>query len=238
MKTRNTLALLVGVLALALCFFREDDVAVKRAKANDIADAHGKRDARDGSALGGSSWPGSPFGSGQVAAAETPHRPAYIIARQKKMESLGYGSPPEYYEMDLKTLKRLAKQQDVFALLQLAEQYYNEERRLSSDPEFPKNEDPKQLAKQYLANAAGAGHSRAAAILARHYFDENDQVNAYAWRLVSEQIGDGSNPVWGPDTNQFAGLSDAQIKLARARFDGIWSAMIIARNQSMRIQHR
>jgi len=238
MKTRHTFALCAVILALALYFSRNDDAAVMRAKGSDIANANGKRDARDENAPGGSSWPGSPFGSGQVATGETPPRPAYIIARQKKMESLGYGSPPEYYEMDLKTLKKLAKQQDVFALLQLAEQYYNEERRLSSDPEFPRNEDPKQLAKQYLANAAGAGHSRAASILARHYFEENDPVNAYAWRLVSEQIGDGTNPVWGADTNQFANLSDAQVRLARTRFDGIWSAMIITRNQSMRMQHR
>lgn len=159
---------------------------------------------------------------GQADATSAPPQPAHIHARQKKMESLGYGSPPEYYEMDLKTLKKLAKLHDGDAMLQLAEQYYNEANIIYSDPEFPKNGDPKAIAKQYLTEAFGAGFSRAASVLAKHSFDENDLVEAYAWRLVAEKVGDSDNPVWGGNTNQFANLSPDEIARARKRFDAIW----------------
>jgi hypothetical protein len=174
------------------------------------------------SSKGSLSWLDARFGQADATSANGPLQPAHIRARQKKMESLGYGAPPEYYEMDLKTLKKLAKQHDGYAMLQLAEQYYNEANLIYSDPEFPKNEDPKAVAKQYLSDAFGTGFSRAASVLAKHYFDENDPVEAYAWRLVAEKVGDSENPVWGGNTNQFTNLSPDEIARARKRFDTIW----------------
>jgi hypothetical protein len=165
----------------------------------------------------------------QAVAAKPPH----VVARQKKMNLLGYGSPPIYYDMNLKTLIALAKKGDGDAMLQLAEQYSEEARFLTADPDYPKGEDLNLLAKQYLADAVNAGYSRAAAILAKKNFEENNPVDAYAWKMMSEKIGDGNNAVWGKETNQFAGLTDEQKKLAKAKFESILNMAMATRLRAL-----
>ena len=177
-----------------------------------------------------SSWPGSPFGSGPPAS--EPAKlvlPAHILTRKTKMTSGGYGAPPEYYEMDLQTLQKRAETGDGYAMLQLAVQYYDEAPRLRSDPSFPKDADPRVLAKQYLADAVGAGFSRAATLLSKYHSEENNIVDAYAWKLVSENLGDGENRLWGRDTNQFASLTAEQKQLASTRSDAVMKALDITR---------
>lgn len=236
MKARNIFYFIgASLLVLTVCLFLNVNASDSRQVVAKPIETNGYQ-AKQQSLHGEVSWPDSPFGLSFKEGEESILRRANVAAREKKMESLGYGSPPVYYDMDLGTLKKLARQGDGDAMLQLAEQYYNEGNFISSDPEFPKNEDPKLLAKQYLANAVGAGYSRAASILAKHYVEENDLINAYAWRLVAEKIGDANNQVWGKNTNQFSSLDEAQLRSAQARFDSIWSATASARMESMRIQ--
>ncbi|WP_312547966.1 hypothetical protein [Massilia sp.] len=173
---------------------------------------------RDSFTQPASAWPGSPFGEASSVPPPSQQVQAHVLARQRKMTEGGYGSPPEYYEMDLKTLQMLAKNGDGDAMLQLAEQYYEEASRLCTDPAFPSSGDTRQLAKQYLADAVGAGFSRAATLLSKRHLEENNLVDAYVWRLVSERIGDDKNPLWGQAINRFDHLSAEEKQLAGLRF--------------------
>lgn len=184
--------------------------------------------ANEGGSAGARSWLGWPFGNGQSGKARGIAKP-HVLARQRKMEALGYGSPPQYYDMSLRTLKALAQQGDGDAMLQLAEQYSEEANILASDPDLPKGMDLKALSKQYLVDALGVGYTRAAAIMAKKHFDENNPVEAYAWKMMSDKLGDGNNAVWGKESNQFAGLTDQQRKLAQAKFEYILEMDLIAR---------
>lgn len=136
--------------------------------------------------------------------------PDLTSRRVEKMRGLGIGCPSEYYTMKLGDLRKLAYDGDAYAMLQLAEQYLNEDARLRNDPEYPTDGTTKDLAKQYLSNAFIAGRIRAAALLSKELFDENQIAEAYVWRLVSERVGDGVNPLWPGDSNQFASISDDQ----------------------------
>ena len=172
-------------------------------------------------------WLADPMEASSPAAA----RPAYIVQREKTMRALMIASPPQYYTMALATLRELARTGDADAMLQLAQQLSNEEARLRADPDFPAGADARALARQYLADALLAGRIRAAALLSRQLFDANQVGDAYAWRLVSEQLGDGVNPAWGADTNQFAGLSAAEKAAAAATARGLVDTMLRNRMQ-------
>jgi len=152
-----------------------------------------------------------------AASRPRPALPPHIVARQQKMQALMTGSPPEYYTMTLAQLRELARHGDADAMMQLAEQYANEDGRLRADPDYPVAGNTRDLAKGYLADAMLAGRIRAAALLSKQLFDENQVGEAYAWRLVSEKLGDSVNPLWAGDTNQFAGLSDSEKAAAQGK---------------------
>ena len=162
------------------------------------------------------SWSNSPFGTGTPVAEQVRALPPRALARQKKMTERGTAMPPEYFTMSLGELQALAAKGDADAMLQLAEQYLEESRTIVADPSYPANGDATSLGKGYLVAAVNAGRSQAAALLSQRYFGENNIVDAYAWKLMTERFGNGHVP--DIDVNQFAYMSEEQKKAANAKF--------------------
>jgi hypothetical protein len=165
-------------------------------------------------------WLADPLANSTPAA----QPPAYIIRREKKLRALMLSSPPHYFTMTLGELTKLAKLGDGNAMQQLAEQYLSEADRLRRDPDYPVGADTRELATQYLKDSLMAGRIRNAAVLSKQLFDENKLVEAYAWRLVSQKLDDGVNPVWGRDTNQFGSLTDNEKSQASLKADELYGA--------------
>jgi hypothetical protein len=134
--------------------------------------------------------------------------------RRHKMESRHYGTPPEYYGMSLVALNELAKHGDVFALLQLGEQYASESMELRRQPGFDTSEEAKTLAKRYFTDALAHGHLGAASVLSRMALEENNPVDAYAWNLLSTRLQDQAGAEWFRKSPAFANLSEQQKQLA------------------------
>jgi hypothetical protein len=163
-----------------------------------------------------STWSHSPFGIGAPVAEQVTALPPRALARQKKMTERGYGTPPAYFAMGLGELQALAEKGDADAMLQLAEQYLEESRLIVSDPNYPTNGDIIALGKGYLAAAVDAGSSRAASLMSQRYFGENNMVDAYAWKLMTERFGSGHVP--DIDANQFTYMSEEQKKAAYSKY--------------------
>lgn len=160
----------------------------------------------------------SPFGRGQPQATTDPALRRQL--RQKKLESLGYSTPPDYYRMPLKSLYQLADRGDLFAMIQLGEQYYSETLDLESDPDFDVRLPPRQIGMQYLQDAALAGHVHVALIVANKFLESNQPDEAYAWARLAEQLGDRGAA--RPARQILDGLTPAQLKSANARFDDLY----------------
>ena len=132
----------------------------------------------------------SPFGRGAPA-------PARLLSdrvreRREHMLAMGINTPDAYYLMSLHELRQRAEKKDVMALLQLAVQYGAETSDLEGDADYDPAIDPRKEQKNYLVSAVNAGHIHSAAILARLYAQENSAVDAYAWHLLAERLGDAS----------------------------------------------
>jgi hypothetical protein len=233
---KNIAAVLVSMLSIAMAGWliyprgiKSSDTNLADQKRTGLASTYGSSHTQQAD-----SWPGSPFGD------ISPQHvlQAYIADRQQRMESKGYGSPPKYYEMDLRTLQKLARDGDGDAMLQLAEQYYEEAPRLHSDPAFPTDKDPRLLARQYLAEAVGVGFSRAATLLAKRHLEQHNVVDAYVWRRVSEELGDGNNRLWGKDVDAFATLTVEQKHIADARFTAEMRSIAITLPRSTQRYHQ
>lgn len=136
-------------------------------------------------------------------------------ARRKKLEQLGYMLPPDYYTKDLKALKRMAKTGDAFAMMHMGEKYYFELQGQPSHPEFDKNMDYAKAAKTSFQDALIAGNIRSAGIIAELYYQEKNALEAYAWHLVSDQLGDDISADWFRRTDM-AQNSSADLKQAAA----------------------
>lgn len=212
MKQTHGIAVIAGalVVAAAIPFFpREDSIPPTPYGATPPAPAPA---SASHPLAPGAAWSPDPM------AASRPHAglPPHVVARQKKMQALMTRSPPQYDTMTLGQLRELAKHGDADAMMQLAEQYANEDARLRADPDYPVAENTRELTRGYLADALVSGRIRAAALLSKQLFDENKLGEAFAWRRVSEKLGDSVNPLWS-DTNQFASLSESEKAIAEAR---------------------
>nr|WP_315468578.1 hypothetical protein [uncultured Undibacterium sp.] len=137
--------------------------------------------------------------------------------RTKKLQELGYMLPPEYYSKDLKTLRRMAKAGDAFAMMHIGEKYYFEIQGQSQHPDFDKNMDYAKAAKQSFQDALAAGNIRSAGIIAELYFQEKNPTEAYAWHLVSDQLGDSISADWFRRTEMAMQASDALKQAAAER---------------------
>ncbi|MBC3881772.1 hypothetical protein H8K35_11210 [Undibacterium sp. LX40W] len=137
------------------------------------------------------------------------------LARRKKMSDLGYMVPTDYYTKDLKTLKQLAKSGDAYAMVHLGEKYYFELNGQTNNPEFEQGVDYPAAAKQSFKDALVAGNVRSAGIIAELYFQEKNSTEAYAWHLISDQLGDDISANWFRRTDM-AQQATPQIKQAAA----------------------
>ncbi|MYM34920.1 hypothetical protein GTP38_11280 [Duganella sp. FT94W] len=108
------------------------------------------------------------------------------------MQKRGYTTPTEYFTMSLRELSERAKNKDVFALLQLGEQYWKESDELADDPAFDRSVSPVENARKYMSDAVAQGHSRAATIVSAMYEEQGQELEAYAWTLVSQSVMDRS----------------------------------------------
>ena len=161
----------------------------------------------------------SPFGRGVPA----PARPLTdrVQERREHMLAMGINTPDAYYVMSLHELRERAEKKDVMALLQLAVQYGAETSDLEGEAGYDPAIDPRKEQKKYLIAAVNAGHIHSAAILARLYAQENNAVDAYAWHLLAERLGDSSGSTWGRET--FARLSYASRQAAEKRAQELFS---------------
>lgn len=151
------------------------------------------------------------------------------LARRQKMQSLGYMVPTEYYTKDLKTLRQLAKSGDAYAMVHLGEKYAFELNGQTSNPEFEQGVDYAKAAKQSFKDALVAGNIRSAGIIAELYFQEQNVTEAYAWHLVSDQLGDDISANWFKRT-EMAQQASAQVKqAAQTRANQIMSELKLSK---------
>lgn len=207
------LGLLGAVLASVWLLAREGDQAPPLAVVR--TSAGGARAAAVPPPHAATAASASPFGAGAaVVGAErlAPH----VLARQERMTRLAYATPERYYRMGLAQLQALAGKGDADAMLQLAEQYREAGAALASDPAYPRGAERDALANGYLESALNAGRSRAAALLARRFLDENRLIDAYAWHLMAQRTGGGDLFEAGADP--FASLGEAEKNLANEKF--------------------
>lgn len=108
------------------------------------------------------------------------------------MEQSHYMTPPEYFKMSLRELNERASKNDVYALLQLGEQYWKESDELVDDPAYDRSATPSQHATKFMIEAVAQGHSHAATVVSAIYEDQGQKLEAYAWTLVSQSVMDRS----------------------------------------------
>ncbi|OFA06264.1 hypothetical protein [Duganella sp. HH101] len=137
-------------------------------------------------AAGARGWGLSPFGRGTPAEVD---RAALRDERKARMKLGGYFTPEEYFSLPLTELKRRAQRGDLYATLQLAQQFYYEADTLPDDAGLEAGVDARARGRQYFADAAVAGHIQIIAVLVQLYEAEGDGANAYAWELFARQMG-------------------------------------------------
>lgn len=128
---------------------------------------------------------GSPF-SGSAVNDATRAQQRYE-AREKRMAQGGYGTPAEYYYLPLAKLKELASRGDIYALLQLGQQYWDEPDAIASEAGFDASAAPSKLAVDYLSRAVMAGATQPALTLATR-LAASDPAESYAWALFAEKL--------------------------------------------------
>lgn len=183
-------------------------------------------------------WGNSPFalgapvaesGAGATANAASASQPApepEVIsaaetARRQKMEKLGYMLPPDYYRKDLASLKKLAKSGDGFAMMHLGERYYFELNGQPQHPDYDARLDYRELARQEFMASLVAGKVRPAGIISELYLQEHNVVDAYAWHLLSDKLGDSISADWFRRTRDYQALTDNDKQLAQVRLNEI-----------------
>jgi len=166
----------------------------------------------------GTSWGASPF----TATAKPETVAAELAAmRFEKMKRLGYQTPAKYYEMSLGELKALAKNNDPYAMLQLAEQYFSEYDFIKGDPGVDKSREPREIAMENIENAVRVGYTHAATVAAIQMAGENDLIEAYAWHMFAQSFNDHSNDKSFEHDATFAKMTSIDKAEARGRMDAI-----------------
>lgn len=208
--------------------------------------------ANTGHAVAGantSDWQASPFelaaatseapaimlkNSTQPSLAEAPEKEEISpqeAARRKKMEQLGYMVPPDYYTKDLKSLRKMAKAGDAFAMVHIGEKYAFELNGQKDHPEFEPGMNYPEAAKQAFKQALVAGNIRSAGIISELYFNENNALESYAWHIVSEQMGDSISADWFRLNDMSKNASQELKNAAAARATQIVAELTILRKK-------
>lgn len=164
------------------------------------------------------------FAIGDINAAK--EESALIAKRRKKMMSKGYGTPEKYDEMSLLTLKDLAAQGDIYAMLQVGERLNSEDGSLTQANRKSKEGtiDPKIISKQYFTDALNSGHLGVTAVVIEQNLAEGDLVEAYAWQLVSEKLGVNKDNIL--TKHAFSNLPQEDQVKSRSRAELIWAGLI------------
>lgn len=193
MKKTPLIFLALAAISAALYNFwpREDSQHPQQAERKTISSTEITHASTPPSAAAQIAGLSSPFGRGAPPAPKSLDE--RIKTRRSRMEKYLYSTPPNYFTMTLAELDTRAKNNDVFALLQLAEQYWSEGEELADDPSYDNKLPAKQTAISYMIGAAGQGHSRAATVASWMYEDQGQVIEAYAWGLVSQKMLDRRN---------------------------------------------
>ncbi|MDW5416105.1 hypothetical protein R6242_05915 [Iodobacter sp. CM08] len=138
-------------------------------------------------------------------------------ARRKKMEALGYMVPADYLTKDLQSLKKMAKAGDAYAMVHLGEKYYFELNKNPENPDYDPQTDYANQAKSTFKDALVAGNIRSAAIISELYLQENNLVDAYAWHLISDRLGDSISADWFRSTKVYTEASEQLKQAAKAK---------------------
>ena len=93
---------------------------------------------------------------------------------------------------------------------------------LEQDPDYDFKADPRSLALQYTQEAFLAGYNRAALVLANRLSQENP-TEAYAWALISQELGDR-------DANKVLLATSSQLNLPQ-----IQQAQLIALKKNLEL---
>ncbi len=245
MKFKLLAGLMLGVAGLLWLVYDKNDAATSKdvsassaaAKRGDEAYLNQQAGANARLAVAptnAASWGSSPFALGTPgadasnanptaasAASVTAPEPEIIsaaeAARRQKMEKLGYMLPPDYYRKDLASLKKLAKTGDGFAMMHLGERYYFELNGQPQHPDYDAKLDYRDLARQEFMASLVAGKVRPAGIISELYLQEHNVVDAYAWHLLSDKLGDSISAEWFKRTRDYQALTENDKQLAQAR---------------------
>ncbi|WP_137936910.1 hypothetical protein [Chitinivorax sp. B] len=147
------------------------------------------------------------------------------VAQKQQMEKLGYLIPPEYYQMELSALRELAEKGDTFALVHLGERYYFDIKKRQSGPDFEAGVDYTQLAIKSLAEALARGNAHSAAMISEIYLVENKPVEATAWNLIAERMGDQLSVDWFRRTKDYQQLSANDRRTAAQQAEQLQQAL-------------
>ena len=163
--------------------------------------------------------------SDDPAAAASATSAAATKARHQQLIALGYMVPPSYYQQNLATLKKSAAAGDAFAMVHLGEKYYFELNNQPDNPDFDPSENYPGAAKSMLSAAVVAGNKRAAGMIAELYLQEQNIVDAYAWNLLSERLGDNISVAWFRGTEPFLNMSEAEKQSGQAKAGRLVASM-------------
>jgi len=130
--------------------------------------------------------------------------PELVSKRKQRMLKAGYFTPEEYFDMPLTELNRLAKKQDIFALLQLAERYYFEHQELQYEDGYDFEHTPTAIGLAYFTKAAELGHGGVLPSLIKLEQESGDAASAYAWYLFAGKVAQplGEKFDWSTLTEQ------------------------------------
>nr|WP_315213003.1 hypothetical protein [uncultured Duganella sp.] len=127
----------------------------------------------------------SPFSG--AAPTETTIAQQRYDAREKRMAQGGYGTPAEYFYLPLAQLKQLAATGNIYALIQLGQQYWDEPDAIAAQAGFDASVPPNKLAVAYFSRAVMAGATQPALTLATR-LSASEPSESYAWALFAEKL--------------------------------------------------
>jgi hypothetical protein len=207
-----------GLIFVYCVFFKDDPQRASDSPQQNSRVLAGQPEGKPAGMSAGASWGESPF-----SATAKPEAVAAALAamRYEKMKRLGYQTPAMYYQMSLGQLKALAKNNDPYAMLQLAEQYFSEYDYIKGDPDVDKSRKPREIAMENIEHAARVGHTHAAEVAAIQMVEQNDLIEAYAWHMFAQSFNDHSNDNLYKQDGTFAKMTPMEKAEARGRMDAI-----------------
>lgn len=184
MKKTITVLILLGIITASFTFFYGNDLAPETQKVSSLAPVQSNKDQQAGQPARMVAGVISPFGNYQRRPAEE-----LVSQRRARMKSAGYMTPDEYFNYSLKQLLEMAKKNDIFALMQLAERYCYEADDLQFEDGYDFKVGPRAQGKAYYERVANAGYNMAIRKMITLDIEEGAYLSAYSWSLFAERLG-------------------------------------------------